>query len=80
MCAPSADLDPGLPDNLLTTQVPGDGHHGVFADPVSQAVMILSVGQTRARGGVDNQTPRSCKNPIRSTIDTKYFNYLHLFC
>ena len=48
MCAPSAYLDPGLPDNLLTTQVPGDGHHGVFADPVSQAVMVLSVGQTRA--------------------------------
>ena len=62
MRTPSADLDPGLPDNLLSAQVPGDGHHGVFADPVGQAVMILSVGQTRTRGSVDNQAPWSCTN------------------
>ena len=68
MCAPSADLDPSLPDNLLSAQVPGDGHHGVFADPVGQAVMILSVGQSRTRGKVDNQAPRSCNNEITSSM------------
>ena len=68
MCAPSADLDPSLLDNRRSAQVPGDGYHGVFADPVGQAVMILSVGQSRTRGSVDNQAPRSCNNEIRSSM------------
>lgn len=54
---PSTDLDASLPDNFLSAQVPGDGDHGVFADPVCEGVMILSVGQTSTRGGVDDQTP-----------------------
>ena len=62
--APSADLDPSLLDNCRSTKVPGNGYHGVFADPVGQAVMILSVGQARTRGKVDNQAPRSCKIEI----------------
>ena len=68
MCAPSADLDPSLPNNSWSAQVPGDGYHGVFADPVGQAVMILSVGQSRTRGSVDNQASRSCNNEISSFL------------
>ena len=40
------DLDACLPDYGGPAQVPGDGHHSVFADPVGQAVMVLGVTQT----------------------------------
>ena len=52
-----SDLDACLPDYGGAPQVPGDGDHGVFADPVGQAVVVLGVAQPSTRGGVDDQTP-----------------------
>ena len=40
------DLDACLPDYGRPAQVPGDGDHSVFADPVGQAVVVLGVAQT----------------------------------
>ena len=58
-CQTVTDLDAGFLDNGGSAQVPGDGDHGVLADPVGQGVMIFGPGQTRAWGQVDNQTPRT---------------------
>ena len=45
--------------NSGSPKVPGDGDHGVFADPVGQAVMVLGVGQAGAGSQVDDQAPRT---------------------